>query len=261
MKHYILVLSILVLPLGIFAQDTTTTPPISTDRPGASNGSSLVSRGLLQYEVGGSYTSFEEMGLRSQTYEYHNSLFRYGVLENVELRLAFNFQEVWFSQNEQDLDTIRSGFSPLALGAKIKIIDEKGAIPKVTFIGNVVLPFTASSDYKPETTTANFVFAMTNTLSEKSSLTYNLGAQWGGDTSEAVYVYTLNYGYSISKALGLFAELYGNFPENSKSNHLWDAGIVYLVSNNVQLDLSAGTSITTGQDIFAALGASIRLPV
>ncbi|WAC01178.1 transporter [Lacinutrix neustonica] len=50
------------------------------------------------------------------------------------------------------------------------------------------------------------------------------------------------------------------YRENNKANHLWDAGITYLISNNIQLDATVGTSITTGQDILISTGVSFRIP-
>ncbi len=55
-------------------------------------------------------------------------------------------------------------------------------------------------------------------------------------------------------------ELYGDFPEDNKANHLWDAGITYLASNAVQLDATVGTSFTRGQDLLLSAGISIRIP-
>jgi hypothetical protein len=73
-------------------------------------------------------------------------------------------------------------------------------------------------------------------------------------------LYSLSYGYSLSDKTGIYTEIYGNLPENSKSNHLWDAGVTYLISNNVQLDATIGSGITDGQDILLSTGISFKLP-
>ena len=64
----------------------------------------------------------------------------------------------------------------------------------------------------------------------------------------------------ISDKLGAYIELYGDLPENSKANHLWDAGLTYLFSNNFQFDVLAGTSLTKGQDLMVGAGISFRIP-
>ena len=54
----------------------------------------------------------------------------------------------------------------------------------MALLGHLYLPFTAGEDFKPETTGADFRFSMAHTLNERSSLSYNIGAQWGDDSPE-----------------------------------------------------------------------------
>jgi hypothetical protein len=143
---------------------------------------------------------------------------------------------------------------------KVNIVHEKGYIPTIGFLAHLSLPFSAGDDYRPETTGADFRFSFAHTLSEKSSIGYNFGAQWGDDSSELAYIYTLSYGYSILDCLGIYAELYGDLPEDSSANHYWDAGITYLILYNLQLDATVGSSISEGQDLLLSVGASYRIP-
>ena len=87
-----------------------------------------------------------------------------------------------------------------------------------------------------------------------------MGAAWGNDSPELAYIYTLSYGYAITDAVGLYAEVYGDFPEDSSANHLWDAGITYLLKPTLQLDATVGSSFTDGQDILLSAGVSFRIP-
>jgi len=54
-------------------------------------------------------------------------------------------------------------------------------------------------------------------------------------------------------------EVYGDFPEDSRANHLWDAGVTYLLSPDFQLDATVGSSFTEGQDILLSTGFSYRI--
>ncbi|MAL60417.1 MAG: hypothetical protein CMC14_10245 [Flavobacteriaceae bacterium] len=251
---------IIGISFGINAQETEVTTPLVTDRPDATDASSTVGAGVLQIEAGGFYTSYEENNNKSETYGYNTTLVRYGILENLELRIGWNFEEIRFSSNGTKNPNVLSGFSPLLAGAKIDIAQENGWKPEIALIGHVFLPFTAGEDYKPETTGADFRFSLSHTLSEKSSLGYNIGAQWGDDSSEIAYIYTLAYGYSITDCFGFYAEVYGDFPENNEANHFWDAGVTYLVNPNLQLDATVGSGITKGQDILLSAGLSYRIP-
>lgn len=246
---------------NIQAQENESLGPLETDRPDATEASSTVPQGYLQVETGAFYQTFEKNQVKNESFTYNTTLIRYGLSNNFELRLGWDLQEDVTHINGQKLEDVSSGFSPLLLGMKVYITEEKGWIPEISLIGHVFLPFTASTDYRPETTGVDFRFSLAHTLSEKSSLGYNLGMAWRNDSPEANYIYTIAYGYSISEKFGAYVELYGDLPEDSKANHLWDAGMTYLVSNDLQLDMSFGTSITEGQDILLSAGLSFRIPV
>jgi hypothetical protein len=230
-----------------------------TDRPDATEASSTVGKGVFQIETGGLYESFENNSIQSEAYTFNTTLLRYGILDNLELRVGWDFVEGVTKVNGNKLNDVTSGFSPLLLGVKVDISEEKNGMPEIALIGHVFPLFSASNDYRPETTAIDFRFSFSHTLSQKSSIAYNLGAQWGNDSPEAAAIYTVAYGYSFTDKFGMYAELYGDLPEDSKANHYWDAGFTYLVSNDLQLDTYFGTSITKGQDILIGLGASFRL--
>ena len=236
------------------------TQPLITDRPDATEASSTVGKGVLQIEAGGLYDSYKENTIQVENYTYNTTLVRYGILDNLELRLGWDFVEGITKVNGQKLPNVTSGLSPLLLGVKIDIAEEKNGMPEIAFIGHVFPLFSAARDYRPESTGIDFRFSLSHTLSEKSSIAYNLGAQWGNDSPEAAAIYTVAYGYSITDTFGMYAELYGDLPEDSSANHYWDAGFTYLVSSDLQLDTYFGTSITEGQDILIGLGASLRIP-
>lgn len=247
-----------LLSLHSYAQEEV--PEMITDRPDATESPNVVPKGFLQLETGGFYESFEENSSKTETIGYNTSLFRYGILSNFELRVGFNFEETRFSLNGVENDNVASGFSPLLFGFKAHISEEKGWMPEFGILGHLYLPFTAGSDFKPETTGVDFRLSFAHTLSEKSSLAYNIGAQLGNDSPELAYLYTLSYAYSILENFGFYAEIYGDLPENSSANHFWDAGLTYNLKTNVQLDATVGKSITDGQDLLLSAGISIRIP-
>ena len=256
-KHITITLFMTLVFLPIFAQQER--PELITDRPDATEAPSVVVRGALQIESGALFTSFEDDVLQTNTTTYNTTLLRFGLLENLELRLGWNFVEQRNKLSTAQEEVIQNGLSPLLLGMKVNITQEKGWLPTIGLIGHLFLPFTASDDFKPQNTSVDFRFAFDHTLSDSSSIAYNLGAQWEADTPGAAYIYTLAYGYSLTDSFGLYAELYGDMPENNSANHYWDAGLTYLVLPNLQLDATVGTSITEGQDILVSAGFSYRI--
>ena len=258
-KNLTLSVAVCASTLFSFSQQTQTEKPLVTDRPDATEASSTVGKGVLQFETGGLYESFEENGTQLENYTYNTMLIRYGILDNVEFRLGWNFVEGVTKINGNTLDNVTSGLTPLLLGLKIDITKENGAMPEIALVGHVFPIFSSSTDYKPETTGTDFRLSVSHTLSEKSSLGYNIGSQWGNDSPEAAAIYTLAYGYSFTNKFGFYAELYGDLPEDRSANHYWDAGLTYLVNNDLQLDTYFGTSITKGQDLLLGLGISYRV--
>ena len=243
----------------LFSQQNKNTEPLVTDRPDQTEASSTVGKGTLQIETGGLFESFEENNTKSINYTYNTTLIRYGILNNLELRLGWDFIEGVTKVNGDKLNNVISGFSPLLLGIKIDLAEEKEGMPEIALVGHFFPVFTASTDYKPETTGVDFRFSLSHTLSEKSSLGYNLGAQWGNDSPEATFIYTVAYGYSLDNKIGFYAELYGDLPEDNSANHFWNSGFTYLASNDLQFDMYAGTSITKGQDLLLGMGLSYRI--
>ena len=242
-----------------FGQETEDIEALITDRPDQTEASSTIGKGTLQIETGGLYESFEERSTKSENYIYNTTLVRYGILDNLELRVGWDFAEGTTKVNGNKLDNVASGLSPLLLGVKINIAEEKEGMPEIALIGHVFPVFSASADFRPEYTGIDFRFSLSHTLSKKSSIGYNIGAQWGNDSPEATAIYTLAYGHSLSDEFGFYAELYGDLPEDNFANHYWNAGFTYLASNDLQFDIYVGTSITDGQDLLLGMGLSYRM--
>lgn len=261
LKKTIAIVCLLGISLKVLGQETQTTsvPDFVTDRPDATESPTVVPVGSLQVETGAFTTSFEEDGIKEEVFGYNTTLLRYGILKNLELRVGWNFEEIQRTINGNELDNVQSGLSPLLFGAKIAIAQEKGWFPEIGLVGHIFLPFTASSDFKPASTAADFRFAFNHTLSERSGIAYNVGGRLGGESAEFAYIYTLSYGYSITGKLNAYAEVYGDLPEDSSANHFWDAGLTYAIAPLIQLDATIGQSITESQDILLSAGVSFRI--
>lgn len=250
---------LLVFCLNVRAQEISVSQELVTDRPDATEAPTVVPAGSLQVETGALFTSFEKKNTLEEVYTYNTTLLRYGILDNVELRVGWSLDEVQTTIDKEATEATNARFSPLLFGAKVAIAAENGWKPEIGLIGHLFLPFTAPKEIRPQYTSADFRFAFNHTLSDRSGLAYNLGAQWESDDPEIAYIYTLAYGYSFTDKFGTYVELYGDFPEDSKANHFWDAGVTYLATPLMQLDATVGQSITDGQDILVSVGLSFRI--
>ncbi len=243
------------------AQDIGNDPgTIVTDRPNATESPTLVPKGYMQVETGGLFESLDNNGVKFEKTVYNTSLMRFGLLDNMELRVGWNLETQRTTVGSLGVESEISGFSPLLLGVKVGIAEEKNGAPKIGLLGHLFLPFTANKDFRLQTTGADFRFAFSNTLSDKSNLSYNVGAKWGNDSPELAYIYTVAFVHSITDKFGFYLELYGDFPENSTANHFFDAGVTYLLQSNIQLDATMGKGITDDQDLLLSAGISFRVP-
>ncbi len=259
MKRITLILIALVSSSVAVAQ-TEEIGALVTDRPDATESANTVRKGFLQIETGGFYTESEDNDLKTKEITYNTTLLRYGLLDNFELRLGLDYRNTEFESNGERQGDDLNGTSPLLLGAKIGIAQEKGWMPKIALLGHLTLPFTAGSDYIPENTGIDFRFAFDHTLSDRSGIAYNVGAKLSPENPELAYIYTISYGYDLFDKVGFYAELYGDFPEDSKANHLWDAGLTYLANDDFQFDITVGTGITSDiQNILLSAGLSYRI--
>ena len=238
----------LFLVLLVSAQSSE---PIQADRPDQTETPAIVPKGMFQVETG---FTFQKNDANSKAFSLPSTLWKYGVNENFELRLITEFL------TEEIGDSKSSGFTPVYIGFKVKLAEEKGIVPKTSFIAHISLPNAASTIYKTDFNAPEFRFVMQHTLSKKASLSYNLGYEWDGFTAEPTFIYTLTTGYSITEKLGSYIELFGFAPQKNKANHNFDCGITYLINNDFMLDLSSGFGITdNAPDNYIAFGFSFRI--
>lgn len=242
---------LLLMGFGLASAQENPIEPIATDRPDQTETPSIVPKGMFQVETG---FSFEQTNADLETIVTPAVLWKYGVNENFELRLITEFA----TQMTDEANT--SGLQPVLVGFKVSLAEEKGIIPKTSFIGHLLIPDLASTAFKADYYATEFRFTMQHTLSDKINLGYNLGAEWDGELPDATFIYTLTTGFSLSEKWGAYTEVYGFAPQNETAYHSFDGGFTYLISNNVILDASGGFGLTeNAPDYFAALGFSFRI--
>ena len=225
--------------------------PIQADRPDQTETPSLVPKGMFQLEAGFSY---QKNNANSTSLALPSALWKYGVNENFELRLITEFVV------DKEYETKTSGINSILIGCKIKISEEKGIFPKTSFIGHLSLPNAASTSYKTDFYAPEFRFVMQHALSDRLSLSYNLGSEWDGVTPEATFIYTLTTGFAVTEKIGSYLELFGFAPQKQTANHTLDGGITYLITNDFMLDLSSGVGLTElAPDYYCAFGFSFRM--
>ncbi|UII21309.1 transporter [Fulvivirga ligni] len=255
MKHKFITLRYFIIIFSLstslsFAQESET---IITDRPDQTEASQLTPKGWVQIETGFLIENDKSDGIKTREIVYNTTLLKYGISDRIELRII---QE--FLGSEINGDQVASGAGPLAIGARFALAEEDGICPQIAFIGHINYR-TGDQDYRPDQVAPDFRFTFAHTLSETFSLGYNLGAEWNGYDAVATGIYTLSLAASLSDKLGAFVEVYGFLPTGQEKNHRFDGGITYLISNNLQFDVSGGFGISKiSPDNFISTGLSWR---
>lgn len=249
-KYKILLISMLLVSSVAFSQDL---PSIQTDRPDQTECPFIVPKNYFQFENGFSY---EKTKAKFTEIVAPTILTRFGINDHFELRLITEYVIDKFNSEKT------SGLNPVLIGFKARLFEEKGVIPLTSVIAHLSIPKAASKNFTAPFYAPEFRFTMQHTLSDKQSLSYNIGAEWDGETAEPTFIYTLTTGYSITEKIGGYIELYGFVPQIEKPDHRFDAGLTYLLNPNHQLDISSGLGLSkTSPKYYFSLGYSFRFKI
>ncbi len=242
---------------------------ISTDRPSFSDTTGIVPVGHYQLETGYTFTFRNRDDVETQRHNGPEILARVGLIDDrLELR-ATTSAYVWSRTNDGSGAGFASseGFSDVALGFKLKLTDQEGALPRlvlegittvgagnrdistrqveptVKLIWSYDLEKLCGDKWKGFGVYGNFNYAYPTTDGERFS-------QGAGSICGT---------YAITDKLGVFAEYYvvGPAAKGTDAAHSVDFGTSYLIDNRVQLDARVGFGLNkTADNAFAGVGIS-----
>ncbi len=232
----LIVLLLVCLPISLIAQ-------ISTDRPNASVGAGLVPSTQIQLEAGFQRTQLDAAGGRSEI-QIPNSIFRLG-LKGIEFRLAMNYLST------SDSSTKYTGFSNMEIGTKIKLLTKSTHL--LSYYLQVLTPTgntgVTTRDWGIDTRLCY------EYQKEQHNILGNIGYVQSPGTQSGGMLWTLAYTYSISPAMSTYAEIYGDLVQNKWSTYT-DAGLLYKIVPNIQVDFYFGTGIDVAE---AYMGIGIAM--
>ncbi|MTI29935.1 transporter [Xanthovirga aplysinae] len=162
---------------------------------------------------------------------------RYGLSDRFEIRI--NQPLLYTHSNIEGINSDAFGLGSLGLGTKIRLIDEDGWIPAIGAYTQINLP-TGTGEFHSDKVSYLYRFSFRNTLSERVSLTYNIGGIWDGSSWAPNYLYNLVLDVALTPRVAAYAELYGLLPQGEKNQHNINVGGYYTFTN--QFSLAAGTT-------------------
>jgi hypothetical protein len=228
-------------------------PSIQLDRPDQTECPFITPVNYIQAESG---FNIENVSTNRQVLTTPTVLWKYGINKKFELRFI---TELITDKSNSDKFT---GLAPLTFGFKTALFEEKGIIPKTSFIGHITTASIASESFQTKYIAPSFRFTMQHTISDKMVLAYNLGAEWNGIDAAQTYIYTLTTGFSLTDKLGMYTELYGFKTAYQQADHRCDGGFTYLINNDFIADISGGFGFSKNSPKnYISLGLSYRFKV
>ncbi len=259
MKH-------IFIPLLILVAGHTFSQSLVTDRPSQTDASSTVGKGVLQIESAFSFmtedfettlnSTFALVPGRQQTFALPTVALRLGISDRLELRLITQ-PELQQTFVEGAGTNKVFGVSDLQAGFKINVLQSEEKRPEIAIISHILLPTGTEGISVGEYGAINKV-SVTHFLSQKHSLSYNLGHSYPG-FGNGDLLYSLIWSVSLTDRVGVFAEAYGQLANMDFFMLNADAGFTYLINDDVQFDYSFGVGITQNMN-YHAIGLSLRLP-
>ncbi|HAA16703.1 MAG TPA: hypothetical protein DCE41_35335 [Cytophagales bacterium] len=181
------------------------------------------------------------------TLGYNNLLLRFALLDAFEIRLGPS-AAILVSSSADTLNRYQIGNS---LGVKFRLV-ETGRF-QLSLLPTAYLLYAPNTWVRGESVAWEGVLLASYALSDAWSVDTNVGVQ-GGGLSPFSLSYTLLLNGTLTSKVGVFAELYGQAMEGS-ANLQWDAGLTYLPTPRLQLDVSGGYSPWASSG-FVEIGAS-----
>ncbi len=245
------------LPIALFCVSTVCNAQvdkIDTDRPDQTESAVTVPKKWFQFEIG---FSRQTTNAFEKEFQHPTLLSKYGIGKRIELRLITTTQTNTYLVAADKLK--ETGLSPVEVGAKIALWEEKKMLPKTSLLFHVGIPQLASKKFKADKLAPNFRFSMQHTLNKVVGIGYNLGAEWDGFSNTPAWIYTFAPGFNLSEKWYAYVEVFGSISKENKPQHNADGGVAYYVTRNFKVDLSSGFGISKeAPDWYIAIGASFR---
>uniref|UniRef100_A0AB33J0L0 Uncharacterized protein n=1 Tax=Prevotella sp. GTC17253 TaxID=3236793 RepID=A0AB33J0L0_9BACT len=165
-----------------------------------------------------------------------------GLTPSTELRLQLDESATHTAEDNY------AGISNASVGTKIKVFDGAGALPKVAFLGTLLIPGGSHSRYLPQHVGIQTHLLFENEIGDVVSLGYDIGAEWSGETDNPDLFFGLCLNFQPTDKLSFFLESYNLY--NSQKQDDWakpghashfncmsEMGAAYMVSPRLQLNV------------------------
>ena len=144
----------------------------------------------------------------------------------------------------------------LPFNVDIETLKKDDVKTEIAFLSHLIIPTAKNAMTLDEIGSINKL-SIAHDIGDVFGLGYNIGYDYFGFGSGNL-TYSLALGLSISDKVSFYLEPYGALEELDYHKSSFDAGIAYLVEDNLQLDLSAGTGLNHNMN-YVSIGCSINI--
>jgi hypothetical protein len=248
----------MIVALGMAAAGSAQEPMV-TDRPDFTESSSTVGSGYFQLEGGLTYA--DSRGGEDVT-TLGEGLVRWGIARMLELRFVLPTYSRVGGPGDTD-----SGFLPTAVGFKYRLAKGAGrgflGGMEAALIASTTMP-TGTGDFESSFWQPAAILAASWELAPDVGIGGNLGlARPAEDGRRFTTLWaSVSLGVGLTEAASIFVEVYGFNREEDRgpSTATFQAGLVYLLNRDFQLDVRAARRLTDyGVDFLIGAGMSYRL--
>ena len=248
------------------AQKADTQPDfINPDRPGIADGSNVIGRHRFQIELGVQQEFRKDSGVSTRT-TFIPTLLRFGIDNRWEARIEGNNFTFLRTSDPTAGVSKTAGLAPLSFGFKYHFQDQPGPRKRPS-LGTIfrLFPASGSGGFSSNHTTGDLRLVADWAMSDQWSLNPNIGLglyEDGNGRTFTTGLSALTLNYNPTPRINPFLDMGLLAPEqrNGRSSLIFDGGIAFLTSRNVQLDLSYGTGALgrTSPHPFWSAGVSAR---
>ena len=249
-RNTLIFLSLCAIQANALADDS----PIVADRPGFSTGTYTVKPGKLNVEVGYQYT-FNRSSVDQSTHTLPMLVLRTGLSPKIELDLFWDGWNIDHTDNQPS----DSSTADVSIGGKYRI--HESAAYNLTLLGLLSLPTgraPSTSDSIDPLVGLLWDYSYSSSISlfgvvQASSFKYEGNSVYDAQIATGI-------SFSHTDRIGSFIEVYSILPFEKKLDDevALDAGVTYLLNNDVQLDINVGVGLNNTTNNFIGFGIASR---
>lgn len=238
---------IFLFAITVQAQDEIETSPDQYETP------ATAPKGRFQME---NRFTVQDNGKATRTLILPSTNWKFGINDNVEIIMVTDLAF------DKAPDSTANGLQPLTFGLKVKLWEGKGLLPDAAISMQASIPKLASRDWQVKYVAPNLRLLLKNKITDTVSIGFNVGGIWDGETTNPQFFYSVSPKYKLSQKFECFIEAYGYLRETSVAENWADAGLMYLITNDIQAELSAGYELSSAMGMhryFGLAGIAIRI--